>query len=102
MMTVKELLGLDKLKSIELAAGKAGAKRAVTGAVMLDNPEMVDWMREGELLLTTGYVLKENPDLQDDILDALIKNKASPHLGKINGDDKPLHRHPRLIHPSQA
>lgn len=77
MMTVKELLGLDKLKSIELAAGKAGAKRAVTGAVMLDNPEMVDWMREGELLLTTGYVLKENPDLQDDILDALIKNKAS-------------------------
>ncbi len=77
MMTVKELLGLDKLKSIELAAGKAGAERAVTGAVMLDNPEMVDWMREGELLLTTGYVLKENPDLQDDILDALIKNKAS-------------------------
>ena len=45
MMTVKELLGLDKLKSIELAAGKAGAKRAVTGAVMLDNPEMVVCVR---------------------------------------------------------
>ena len=61
MMTVKELLGLDKLKIYRAGRRKSrGAKRAVTGAVMLDNPEMVDWMREGELLLTTGYVLKEN------------------------------------------
>lgn len=77
MMTVKELLCLSKLKSIELAAGKDGMNRVVTGAVMLDNPEMVDWMREGELLLTTGYVLKENPELQEEILYALLKNKAS-------------------------
>ena len=32
MMTVKELLGLDKLKSIELAAGKAGAKEGGHGS----------------------------------------------------------------------
>lgn len=77
MVTLKELLDLSKLKAVSLAAGADGVKRAVTGAVMLDNPEMVDWMREGEMLLTTGYVLKEHPEIQDDIILSLIKNKAS-------------------------
>ena len=38
---------------------------------------MVEWMRTGELLLTTGYVLKENPQKQEDILRGLIQNGAS-------------------------
>lgn len=77
MVTLKELLSLKKLNAVSLAAGSDGIQRAVSGAVMLDNPEMVDWMRDGEMLLTTGYVLKENPDIQDDFLLSLIKNKAS-------------------------
>lgn len=77
MVTLKELLDLNKLKTVNIAAGADRVKKNVTGAVMLDNPEMVDWMREGEMLLTTGYVLKENPQIQDDILLSLIKNKAS-------------------------
>ena len=60
-MTLQELLTLSKLKSVQLIAGAKGADVTVSGAVMLDNPEMVEWMRTGELLLTTGYVLKENP-----------------------------------------
>ncbi len=84
MMTVKELLGLDKLKIYRAGRRKSRAPRGRSqGAVMLDNPEMVDWMREGELLLTTGYVLKENPDLQDDILDALIKIRLQGSLSKL-------------------
>lgn len=75
-MTLSELLSIDKLKSIEAVAGFEGVNREVTGAVMLDNPEMVNWMREGEILLTTGYVLKDNPHKQIEILDELIKNKA--------------------------
>lgn len=75
-MILSELLNLDKLKSVEVAAGSAGLNRKITGSVMLDNPEMVNWMREGEILLTTGYVLKDSPDKQIEILDELIKNKA--------------------------
>lgn len=75
-MNLSELLSLDKLKSIEIVAGLKGIQREATGAVMLDNPDMVNWMREGEILLTTGYVLKENPHRQLEILDELIKNKA--------------------------
>ena len=76
-MTLSDLLKLSKLNSVELVAGAAGAGATVTGAVMLDNPEMVDWMRSGELLLTTGYVFKENPDRQETIIDGLIKNHAA-------------------------
>lgn len=76
-MTLQELLTLSKLKSVQLIAGAKGADVTVSGAVMLDNPEMVEWMRTGELLLTTGYVLKENPQKQEDILRGLIQNGAS-------------------------
>lgn len=76
-MTLYELLNLSKLKSVQLVAGEKGKDVTVSGAVMLDNPEMVDWMRTGELLLTTGYVLKENPQKQEEILRSLIQNKAS-------------------------
>ena len=75
-MTLYELLNLSKLKSVQLVAGEKGKDVTVSGAVMLDNPEMVDWMRTGELLLTTGYVLKENPQKQEEILRSLIQNKA--------------------------
>ena len=44
-MTLQELLTLSKLKSVQLIAGAKGADVTVSGAVMLDNPEMVEWMR---------------------------------------------------------
>ena len=75
-MKLSELLCFSQLKSLSVMAGLEGLSRNVTGAIMLDNPEMVNWMREGEILLTTGYIFKENPEEQIKILDELIKGNA--------------------------
>ena len=50
MVMLSELLDNKKLKILNLVAGQAGISRIVSGAIMLDNPEMVNWMREGEML----------------------------------------------------
>lgn len=67
-MTVQELLKQDELRSVEVVAGCDGLERTVSGAVMFDNPEMVNWMRAGEIMLTTGYFMSEDAALQEKIL----------------------------------
>ena len=54
-MTLRELLKQNELRVVEVAAGADGLARTISGAVMFDNPEMVNWMRAGEIMLTTGY-----------------------------------------------
>ena len=56
-MTLRELLKQNELRVVEVAAGADGLARTISGAVMFDNPEMVNWMRAGEIMLTTGYFL---------------------------------------------
>ena len=50
-MTLRELLKQNELRVVEVAAGADGLARTISGAVMFDNPEMVNWMRAGEIML---------------------------------------------------
>ena len=59
-MTLRELLKQNELRVVEVAAGADGLARTISGAVMFDNPEMVNWMRAGEIMLTTGYFLLDD------------------------------------------
>ena len=47
-MTLRELLKQNELRVVEVAAGADGLARTISGAVMFDNPEMVNWMRPGK------------------------------------------------------
>ena len=67
-MTLRELLKQNELRVVEVAAGADGLARTISGAVMFDNPEMVNWMRAGEILLTTGYFLLDDPVKQEKVL----------------------------------
>lgn len=76
-MKLSEALSKWQNGEVTVIAGSEGLSNNITGAVMLDNPEMVSWMRTGELLLTTGFVLKDNLEFQEKIVDQLIRIKAS-------------------------
>lgn len=76
-MKLSEALSKWQNGEVTVIVGSEGLSNNITGAVMLDNPEMVSWMRTGELLLTTGFVLKDNLEFQEKIVDQLIRIKAS-------------------------
>lgn len=82
-MTLRELLAMDKLQVVELVAGEAGLDRNVSCAVMFDNPEMVQWMRSGEIMLTTGYFLYSNPQQQTQIIRDLAGGKSGGLVIKV-------------------
>ena len=78
-LTVKDVLDFDSLKDATILTKNVGLKNSVTGIMVVEGPDIENWGREGELLLSSYYALK---DLSHDELNEFF-NKAS--LLKISG-----------------
>jgi PucR family transcriptional regulator, purine catabolism regulatory protein len=55
MLTVKEALDLEVMHDVKVVAGGRGLDRQIRWCHIIDNPEIIQWVQGGELLLTTGY-----------------------------------------------
>lgn len=61
-LTIAEALQtLPILASAQVVAGAGGIERAIRWTHIVDNEEVLSWVREGDLLLTTAFALKDNP-----------------------------------------
>lgn len=63
-MNVKDLLDLPFANEFKLLAGKEGLDNAVSGGNIMDNPNALDWFAPEEVLVTSGYFLTTDPDMQ--------------------------------------
>lgn len=70
-ITLDWLVNHSSLENIKLLTCQDKLSTPITGVNMLDNPDPLQWIKPGEIVLTTGYVIKDNPDLQIQILDDL-------------------------------
>ncbi|NMD43598.1 MAG: PucR family transcriptional regulator [Firmicutes bacterium] len=61
MITVQDALTIGPLRKARLVGGEKGIKRVVTSLNVMDAPDIINWVKEGELLLTTAYVIKDDP-----------------------------------------
>jgi len=75
--TVKEFLALEQARGIRLVGGAGGQNRVITSVNIMDNPDTVGWLQEGELLLTTGYVFKDDPALQSNLIRELAERNCA-------------------------
>jgi PucR family transcriptional regulator, purine catabolism regulatory protein len=64
MLTVRQLLALDLFAQSRLVAGEGGLDRQIHWAHVVDIPQAEEWVRRGELLLTTFYVLRDDEAAQ--------------------------------------
>lgn len=60
-LAVEEVLRLPCLERARLVAGTTGAARRVRVVNIMEVPDIVRWMRGGELLLTTAYPVRDEP-----------------------------------------
>src|SRR4051812_322210 len=58
---VSEVLGLSPMHQARLVAGEAGLGRMVRSVNVMEVPDILDWVKPDELLLTTAYPLREDP-----------------------------------------
>ncbi|GAA4625300.1 PucR family transcriptional regulator [Actinoallomurus vinaceus] len=61
-LSVGEILGLSTLADARLIAGAGGLGRVVQRLNVMEVPDVLAWVKPNELLLTTGYPLRNTPE----------------------------------------
>lgn len=59
-ITLKQGLELEVLKEAKVISGSKGLKNVINGVNIMEVPDIVNWVKSGELLLTTAYSFKDN------------------------------------------
>lgn len=74
-ITIREALSLDVVNRLEVVGGKDGLDRIIKLVNVIEVPDIVDWLIDGEFLLTTGYSFREYPELMGTLIPRM--NKAN-------------------------
>lgn len=64
-VSVGEVLGVSTLAEARLIAGESGLGRIVQRLNVMEVPDILSWVKPHELLLTTGYPLRNTPQSLD-------------------------------------
>ncbi|MFC5829177.1 PucR family transcriptional regulator ligand-binding domain-containing protein [Nonomuraea insulae] len=64
-VSVGEVLGVSTLADARLIAGESGLSRIVQRLNVMEVPDILAWVKPHELLLTTGYPLRNTPQSLD-------------------------------------
>jgi PucR family transcriptional regulator, purine catabolism regulatory protein len=78
-ISIADILRLAPLRDARVVGGHAGLTRAVRAVNVMEVPDILDWVQPDELLLTTAYPLRGDPDA----LDALVPRLAERGLAGI-------------------
>jgi len=67
-ITVREAMSLDVVDRLKVVGGSSGLERVIKLVNVIEVPDIMDWLIEGEFLLTTGYSFREYPDLMETLI----------------------------------
>jgi purine catabolism regulator len=59
---VADLLRLPSFSAVKVVAGEVGLDRIVERANVMEVPDIIAWVKPREVLLTTGYPLRDTPE----------------------------------------
>ncbi len=77
MLTIRQLRELPPLVESSLVAGANGLDREILWAAVVDIPQADEWVRAGELLLTTFFGLRDNVEGQVRLVRQLIEKRVA-------------------------
>jgi purine catabolism regulator len=68
---VRDILRLPAFSDVTVVAGASGLDRRVERANVMEVPDIIAWVKPRELLMTTGYPLRDAPEGLADLVRAL-------------------------------
>ncbi|GAB7387117.1 purine catabolism transcriptional regulator PucR [Bacillaceae bacterium] len=68
-----DLLSIPLLKDAVVLAGKNGLDHVISRVNVMEVPDIVDWVRPGEFLMTTGYPFRKHPQAIADLIPKLAE-----------------------------
>lgn len=91
-ITVREALKIGGLQHSRLVAGESGLDRTIGCVDILEVPDASAWLQENELLITTCYAVRNDPDGQLNILRAMARSNSAAlavKFGRFIGQPPP-------------
>lgn len=85
MLTVRQALAMEVFAGSHVVAGKDGLDREIRWAHPVDIPHASEWIRGGELLLTTFYGLRDDPEAQQHLCGELAEKGLAGMVVAIGG-----------------
>lgn len=76
-MELKELLALPYLKGATVVAGHKGMSRPVKSVNIMDAPDIAQFVKANELLLTNAYAIKDTPSEFIRIIEQMVHKQSS-------------------------
>lgn len=70
-ITVSELLAMEILEGAVVLSGNGGLNHRITKMNVMEVPDILDWVKPGEFLLTTAYSIKDTPEKLKNLIIAL-------------------------------
>ncbi|WHY01974.1 PucR family transcriptional regulator [Neobacillus sp. DY30] len=83
MLTVKDLFEIKAIDGLKIVAGEKGINNEIAIVNIIENPEVFDWLSPNELLLSTGYIFKDNEELQNRIIQELSQINCAGLIVKM-------------------
>ena len=77
---LKEILSISLMGDAEILAGKNGIENEITSVNVMEVPDIIDWVRPGEFLLTTAYPLSTNIETLNSLI-PMLKSRGVCGLG---------------------
>lgn len=77
MFTVKDMLEIPDFRDFRIIAGEGGSSREIKTVSVMDAPDIYEWMKGGEFLITSAYVMREHPEQAAELIERLVENGAS-------------------------
>lgn len=59
-ISLEKLLTLDTLHGSKILAGATGISKRITKVNVMEVPDIIEWVSQGEFLITTAYSIKDN------------------------------------------
>ena len=78
--TLWEVLRLPAFAGCTVCGGAVGLDRRVSGVNLTDTPDYARWLAQGELLITTGFAIANDPQAVDALLPTAAE-KGLPGVG---------------------
>lgn len=70
-ITVEKILQLSTWSETRLIGGQQGVKRIVKHVNIMEVPDILDWVKDGEFLLTTAFAIKDDLEAQNSLIPRL-------------------------------
>ncbi|TJX15636.1 PucR family transcriptional regulator [Tissierella creatinini] len=91
-ISVEDMLKLDIMKNCTLIAGFRGIRNTISRVNIMADPDILEWIAEGEFLLTTAYFFESKDiEMQKEMLKVCVDNKLAgigikiaPYLEGLN------------------